>query len=229
MLERALIMTGLLLAGAACERAPAAPETTRFEEAPLLTPGSSSGLVRTIWPSAQDPGPPFYARMDAITPVFEVDGWAVIVFYRDPACIPASFNLLSFFDAPAAFGCDLMVEGFALWQGEPLGGAPKLSRAEGTGAVPLWFVPAGSLLTVIEDGELTIGELTAIPGLLAGAATHFREVLQPHPLPAFLGGGGHPDPKLIIGARGTLEDGRRFWYQVVRAKDEIRSIRLRLE
>ena len=83
----------------------------------------SHGLVRTTWPSAEDPGMPFYARIE-IGQIVTVDGWAIIAFYRDPACIPADFNLLTFFDAPAAFGCPHTVEGFTLWYGEAFAGAP---------------------------------------------------------------------------------------------------------
>lgn len=229
MSRKPLILLALPLAFG-CERNPAAPDATvAVQEAPLLAEeGSSSGLRRTTWPSAEDPGPPFYARMDHLTPVFIVDDWAVIAFYRDPDCIRPDFNLLTFFDAPAAFGCALRVEGFALWHGEPLVGAPKTTQARGTGAVPFWFVPAAAVLDAVEDGVLTMGELAALPGLVVGHATQFTELLQPHPLPPFLGGGGHPEPKLILSANGTLADGRRFDYHVARVKDEIRTIRLRL-
>jgi hypothetical protein len=31
--------------------------------------GRRNGLVRTTWPSAEDPGPPFYARIDLSHPI----------------------------------------------------------------------------------------------------------------------------------------------------------------
>ena len=82
---------------------------------------ADSGLVRTDWPSAEDPGPPFYARIDDVAHFVFHDGeWAAILFYRDPSCIPANFNLLQFFDPPAAFGCAPITQGYSLWQGEAM-------------------------------------------------------------------------------------------------------------
>jgi hypothetical protein len=75
------------------------------------------------------------------------EDWAVIVFYRSPACIPDDFNLLDFFDfipafpggPPRAFLCDLHIEGFTLWRSldDPF---PAEIMLHGTGAVPVWFV-----------------------------------------------------------------------------------------
>jgi hypothetical protein len=69
-------------------------------------------------------------------------------------------------------------------------------------AVPFWFVPADAVLEAMEDGVLTIAELAALPGRITGTATRFNEELHPHPLPPALGGGGHPNPKLVQSARG---------------------------
>jgi hypothetical protein len=187
----------------------------------------SQGLVRTTWPSAEDPGMPFYARIGA-EQIFMVDGWAVIPFYRDPACIPANFNLLTFFDVPAAFGCPHTVEGFSLWHGEAFAGAPKIIESQGTGAVPFWFIPAGAVLDAVQDDVLTIGELAGLPGRIVGYASHFNEVLHPHPNPPFLGGGGHPTPKIIQTAQGRLEDGRRFQFHITATRGVVRSTRLRI-
>lgn len=193
----------------------------------LLVPPAlaEEGLTRTNWPSAEDPGPPFYARIGG--PGVENDGeTAAIVFYRNPGCVPADFNLLSFFDIPSAFGCALMVEGFSLWEGEPLVGAPKTVRSKGAGAVLIWFVPMDELEPAIEDGVLTIGELGSLNGLQVGTATQFSEVLQPTPLPPELGGGGHPNPQLIISAHGSLAEGGQFNLQITRVKDQLDSTRI---
>jgi hypothetical protein len=223
MLRRSLILLGLSLAVAACERVATVPADDL--DAALAQGG---GLIRSDWPSEEDPGPPFYARIEPVPPhVFMVDGWVVIPFYRDPDCIRRNFNLLLFFDPPAAFGCPLTVEGFSLRHGGSAEIPPKISHSQGTGAVPFWFIPAGAVLDAMQDGMLTIGELTALVPLV-GYATHFNEVLHPHPLPPALGGGGgHPNPKIIINAHGMLMDGRRFQFHLTKVHDEVENIRLR--
>lgn len=188
---------------------------------------AETGLVRTTWPSAEDPGPPFYARIEPAPPHVYNDGeWAAIVFYRDPGCVPGGFNLLSFFDAPAAFDCRLTVHGASLWQDAPFNGAPKIVTSSGDGAVPVWFVPVDAIDQALQDGVLTIGELAGLEGLLVGHADHFNETLHPHPLPPELGGGGHPNPKLILDAHGRLEDGRRFKLHITSVNDEVRAIQI---
>jgi hypothetical protein len=187
---------------------------------------ADNGLVRTTWPSAEDPGPPFYARIESSPPHFLSDGdWAAIVFYRDPGCVPAEFNLLRFFDAPVAFGCPLTVHGFSLWD-EPFVGAPKIATSSGDGAVPVWFVPMDTADQAAQDGFLSIGELAGLEGLLIGHAEEFNEVLHPSPLPPELGGGGHPNPKLTLNANGQLEDGRRFNLHVSEVRGEVMSIQI---
>jgi len=187
---------------------------------------ADDGLVRTTWPSAEDPGPPFYARIVPAPPhVFDDGEWAAIAFYRDPACVPADFNLLQFFDVPAAFGCELVVTGSSLWQGEPFNGAPKIVNS--SGAAIVWFVPAAVIAQAMQDGVLTIGELAGLEGRLVGYADHFNETQHPHPLPPELGGGGHPNPKLVQNAQGQLEDGRRFSLHITEVNDELRAIQIR--
>ena len=187
---------------------------------------AQNGLVRTIWPSAEDPGPPFYARIDLEPPHILSDGeWAAIVFYRDPGCVPAGFNLLLFFDAPAAFSCPLAVHGTSFWR-EPFIGAPKIANSSGDGAVPVWFVPLEAANQATQDGFLSVSELAGLEGLLVGYADKFDEVLHPSPLPPELGGGGHPSPKLTINAQGQLEDGRQFNLHISEVKGEIKSIQI---
>jgi hypothetical protein len=62
--------------------------------------------------------------------------------------------------------------------------------------VPVWFVPVAAINQAIQDGELTIGEMVGLEGLLVGQAQQFNEVLHPHPLLPEMGGGGHPNPFL---------------------------------
>jgi hypothetical protein len=218
-----LAVVAALLAGCGDLAQPLAPAA---DSSPLLAKGASQGLISVTFPSQESPGIPAYARIES-GQVYIADGWAVIAFYRDPACVPDDFNLLLFFDPPAAFGCPLTVEGFALYepQAYPMG-APTTSHATGTGAVPFWFVPADVLLAAVADGLLTMVELEGLDGLLMGYATQFNELHQPLPHPLF--GGGHPNSKLIQTAHGMLLDGRRFQYHLTSIDGHVKSIGLRI-
>jgi hypothetical protein len=224
------ILLGLAVLATACERTPTAPDDL-MSVAPeaMMMKGAGAGLVRTVFPTPADPGQPFYARIIPIPPhVFVVDGWAVIPFYRDPDCVPPDFDLLTFFHGAAAFACTPMTEGMNLWRSEPFLGAPMISQSRGTGAVPFWIIPAAAVLDAMQDGKLPMAELAGLPGRLTGTATHFQELLQPHPLPPGAGGGGHPNPSIHMVALGTLDDGRRFQFNLVGVNDVVRSIRLRI-
>lgn len=228
MSRKMLLLLALPLALTACDQSAVGPRAVA-ESDDVTILASSSRLVRTEFPTDEDKGGPFYARIQGVPPfIFVVDGWVVVAFYRQPDCIPEDFNLLGFFDLNA-FGCTPTIQGFNLWQGEAFVGAPKIVQSRELGTVPFWFVPLEGVLTAMQDNELTIGELAAIPGRLAGQATHFRETLQPDPLPPFLGGGGHPVPKMIQTARGILDDGRSFQYDVTNVNGVVRHIRLRFQ
>lgn len=191
---------------------------------------ADDGLVRTSWPSAEDPGIPFYARVELLPPYIFNDGeWAAIIFYRDPGCVPTDFNLISVFDVPAAFACPHTVHGSSLWHGEPFNGAPKIINISGNDAVPVWFVPWDAVKDQAgADGELTIADLQQIEGRLVGYANQYTETLQPHPDPAF-GGGGHPNPKMIVNAQGQLEDGRQFKLHISWVRDIVTAIEIRFQ
>ncbi len=155
-------------------------------------------------------GVPAYARIemaangDVLVPN---DGiWAAIIFYRDPGCVPAGFNLLAFFDA-GAFGCSLTVEGFEVWRNGPLAGdlGPIQTVSHGLGAVPIWFVELRELQSAVSDGVLTVGEFESLPSLKKGSAIFFKETL--HPLQTA------QQDKLQIVARGILEEGGSFFLQ----------------
>lgn len=93
---------------------------------PLIALGStSSGSLVTAWLSDDDPGLPYYARIESTAPYVLHDGaFAAIVFYRGPVGIPEDFNLLTFFDLPTgpehpgAFAVPLNVAGTYLWNEE---------------------------------------------------------------------------------------------------------------
>lgn len=191
------------------------------------TATADEGLVQTTWPSQSDPGMPFYARVELLPPyIFNNGEWAAIVFYRDPGCVPADFNLINVFDVPRAFGCSHTVHGTSLWNDEPFNGAPKKIHISGNGAVPVWFVPWEAVKDQARpDGSLTVADLQNIEGRLVGYADRYAEELQPHADPAF-GGGGHPNPKMIVNAQGQLEDGRLFNLHITWVHDEVQAIQI---
>ena len=185
-------------------------------------------LVATAFPSANDPGMPFYARIEPAAPhVFDDGELAVIVFYRSPTGIPTDFDLLTFFDPPAAFGVESHITGTSLWHGAFNNGAPYEVTSRGTGALPIWFVPIAPLRAAIAaNGRLTLPDIVSIDGIVAGTAEVFEEVLHPHANPPELGGGGHPHPAITISAAGTLEDGRTFEIMLVNMEGAARSTRI---
>lgn len=196
--------------------------------------GSSSvaadeGLVRTTWPSQDDPGIPFYARVELLPPyIFNNGEWAAVVFYRNPDCVPEEFNLISVFDIPRAFGCEHTVHGTSLWH-EPFVGAPKIIHISGNGAVPVWFVPWDAVKDQAHaGGELTLADLKDIEGRLVGHADRYTETLHPHPDPN-LGGGGHPNPKMIVDANGQLDDGRAFKLHISWVRDEVQGVQIQFK
>lgn len=186
-----------------------------------------AGLVQTSWPSADDPGMPFYARVELFPPFIFNDGeWAAVVFYRDPACVPEDFNLISVFDVPGAFFCPHTVHGTSLWNGAYLNGSPRMVTMEGNGAVPVWFVPWKAVSDRARaDGVLTVSDLAETEGILIGYADRYHETLQPHADPNF-GGGGHPNPSMTVNASGVLDDGRGFQLHIDWIKDQVRSTQI---
>jgi len=174
---------------------------------PIVFTVLAFGAVRTDYPSPEDPGPPFYARIE-LGLVIQDGTTAAIPFYRDPAGVPADFNLLNLFDVPRAFSCALTVAGFDLWKNgpPPVDMAPIQSETRGLGAVPVWFVDWTELRAVMSDHQLTITELSALPSLQVGFASFYQETLHP-------AGGAQVDTKDIV-ARGALEDGTAFQLHV---------------
>lgn len=185
-----------------------------------LTAEIAAGSVRLLLPE-EDPGGPYYARIE-FGLVHHTDEWAAIVFYRDPACVPAKFNLLRFFDpnVPRALACSLTVEGFEVWKNgpPPVDMAPIQSKLTGLGAVPVWFVSWPELQGALADNVLTKEELLAMSSLQMGSAVFFKEVLHPD--------GGAQQSSLAIVAQGTLPDGRAFSYEAVEAAGELQLVRI---
>jgi len=163
----------------------------------VVLAGVAFANVRVTVPP--DPYAPIYADW------YGNDEWVAFIFYRDPACVPDSFNLLDFFDFPAAYDCSLTVRGFVIYK-NPGDFAPLQAKVKGLGEVPVWFVSVEDYESATEDG-LTISELEGLPSLLKGSASFYKETLHPE---------GHPKmPMKNIVARGTLEDDRSFRLHVV--------------
>jgi hypothetical protein len=201
------------------------------DAAVLTSAGTAQRLVRT-----NDVGGPFYARIVPAPPHIYSDGvWVGIAFYRDPACVPGDFNLLEFFDLVEAFPngpprpilCTLHVQGHSLWHGAPGNGAPHTVVSEGDGPVPVWFALEEEVLVAMGDGALTITELESLGSLIKGEAGHFNELLHPHGIPGQADGGGHPAPKIVLNAHGTLTDGRGFQFQITDVDAGARNVRIR--
>ena len=160
---------------------------------------------------------PAYARMAAgpvtggVQEVFHTEEWAVIPFYRPPGCVPASFNLLDFFDIPGAFFCGPQtVQTATIWRNGPgIDDAPIMAKSRGLGEMPVWFVRWPELEAAIADGELTIGDLEGLPSLLVGTASFYTETLHPSQAAQV--------PLTVFVARGTLEDGGSFQAQATRS------------
>jgi hypothetical protein len=132
-----LLLPLSLLVGA-CD-SPSAVAPSSEAESPLLS--KSGGLYRV-----ESPMFPFYTRTETPSEVggfgYRTDDWAAIVFYRDPSCVPADFNLFQFydFDFGRVFSCPPTIDGFSLHVESQGVTPPKTSNLTGN-AVPIWFVP----------------------------------------------------------------------------------------
>ncbi len=186
----------------------------------LIGAGSAGAEVNLRVPD-DTPGIPAYARVER--PTIHTDEWAAIVFYRDPECVPADFNLLDFIDFPRAFDCRLTVSGFEVWDNGPdIDGGPRHAYSSGHG-VPVWFVDWSIFQGAIADDFLTMTELESLAPL-KGSATTFHEVIHPIVPPGMTGGA--KVPHLTITASGVLPDGRSFQllYDDVLKKNTLETI-----
>jgi len=151
------------------------------------------------------PGPPVYSTISPLAEeILRSGDWVGVAFYRDPACVPPSFNLLDGFDIPNSFSCTLTIQGFEI--SPPQGLAPVQVKGWGLGAVPIYFVSVQEYQSAIADRVLTITELRSLPSLKIGYASFFSLEIRP---------GFTTPPGLNITAMGVLQDGRRFQFQVV--------------
>ncbi|MCG7856393.1 hypothetical protein MD537_05420 [Flavihumibacter sediminis] len=181
----------------------------------MVLAAHQQGNIRISFPS-QDPGIPLYVRAEpSLNQYFVKDGWLVMPFYRNPDCIRPDFNLLSYFDVPAAFGCELKVEGsYIIESGAPLGTFPIISQSRGT-AVPFWFVQWDDFAALAADGVVTIADVESL-NPVKGLADNFVEMLKPR----------FENHQVVINASGSLEDGRTFMFHVNHLGNQTQSIRL---
>lgn len=220
MTRKDLVVLGSVMLVAACGAGATAPVPEHDELEPAMAVGSN--VVRKELP-AEDPGPPFYARATTILQeLFRVDGWLVIPFYREPACVPDGFNLLQLYDAPGpggpgAFACPLVVSGSLTIEADaPLGTFPRQVVMTGD-AVPFWFIRWDDFVAASADGTFTMAELRSLEPI-RGTASRFHETLMPR----------MDDHRIIIQAAGALDDGRSFRFGVVHIQDVTKSIELQL-
>jgi hypothetical protein len=186
--------------------------------ATLLAGSAASGQVRLTVPE-QSLGGPYYARLERGV-VLQRGDWVAIPFYRDPGCVRANFNLLNFFDfanIPAIFSCPLTVNGFEIWSDPNADPAPRQSKLQGNGAVPVWFVSVADFQAALPG--VTVTELLAMPSLMQGVASTFSETLHPQE--------AAKRNMLQIVATGYLPDGRTFQLMAVEAGGELQEVIIR--
>jgi hypothetical protein len=164
-------------------------------------------------------GAPFYARFGEDE--FFSDGEkVVIIFYRQPDCIPADFNMNEFFhfpgeESPGAFACaPPTITSVETWQKSPeTDPAPLVAETTGLGAVPVWFFAAAEVETAMADGVVTIDELAALPSRQVGTASTYTELLHPSQ--------SNETSLVQFAAEGSLEDGADFSVDVSQGDPDV--------
>ena len=207
------VVAGTLLA--ACDAPPPAPaEPADPVSASIAAAESEPAAGRLRLRIPQDISFPFYTRTE-VDPNgeygYKTDAWAAVVFYRPPEVVPASFNLLQFYDfaaVPGIFALPTTVEGVGFAADPTLPPAFSLMRGR-AGGVPIWFVRRTAWEGLAGDGVVTRAELEALPPTLLkrGTATQFTEV--------FRGIETSNNPGITIVAQGPIAGGGRFEYAVV--------------
>jgi hypothetical protein len=165
----------------------------------------------------EDPGIPIYGRVGPILNQFFIAGdHLVIPFYRNPVCIPDSFNLLNYYDPPAAFGCELMVQGsFVIEKDAEEGQFPIMAYTSGT-EVPVWIVDWAGFQSLMEEGTVTIVDLEELNPIKA-TALQFEEYLTPR----------INEHQVIIEATGSVLDSEEgFYFSLTHKGDKIKQIQL---
>jgi len=132
------------------------------------------------WEPGVGTGAPFYARIERGW-TLHTDEWAAILFYREPYCVRKDFNLLDFFDFPAAFGCETFVKGFEVRKDGMM--PPIQGSLKDAGPMHVYFFPWSAMQVALADDMLTMPELEGLDGLGSvlrkGITTSFTETIHP--------------------------------------------------
>lgn len=167
-----------------------------------------------------DPGIPIYARVGPILNQFFVsEGQLVIPFYRAPECISDTFNFLSYYDPPAAFGCELTVEGeFVIEADAEQGSFPIMAHTVGS-QVPVWIVDWSEFQNLLESESVTLPDIEAL-NPIKGVAQKYEEYLSPR----------MDKHEVIIEATGIIpETDQQFTFSLTHRSDQIEQISLVIE
>ena len=183
---------------------------------------SNPDFIEVGFPSEQEPGPPFYARVGKLPEadlIFYVNEWVFIPFVRQLECVDETFNLLEFFHVPNAFFCPLTVGGSGLTEADaPPGTFPAIAFAEGEN-VDMWIVEKSKFDAAIADAMLTFGDLEALQPLKGNGK--YTEYNVPRPELGHL---------LVIEARGSIAStNRNFTFSFVERNYQQVSISLELK
>jgi hypothetical protein len=217
-----MALTGIALFGfVSCSSVNDSDGVSDLEQAKLMFEqlmGDPDNLIISF--PSEDPGIPIYARVGPILNQFFIsDGRLVIPFYRAPDCIRDDFDLLSYYDPPAAFGCELTVEGkFVIEKEADEGTFPIMTQTVGS-QVPVWIVNWAEFQGLMENNSVT---LTDIEGLhpVKGVAQHYEEYLSPR----------MHEHEVIIEANGTIPDtNQQFTFVLTHRDDQIEWISLNIE
>ena len=160
----------------------------------------------------ESPGLPYYTRLSRSGDGWVVPAnaeWSAIVIYRDPDCIPTSFDLGNGIDlpgpqGPGPFGCKPFFEGFDLRFStlDPTLPPDYIFMRNSTHDFPIWFVATQELQPLLDRGFIFIDEIEALPSRVAGRAWQWEEQIVPF--------GFNPQASIRMTARGSLETGGQF-------------------
>lgn len=196
-------------------------EITDLEQASILFEQLTDdpGNVTILFPD-EDPGIPIYARAGPILNQFFVTGGQLVIpFYRDTDCIRGDFNFLTYYDPPAAFGCDLTVQGkFVIEADAEQGTFPIMAHTEGT-QVPVWIVDWVQFQALMENESVTLSDIENLNPIMA-MAHQYEEYLSPR----------MDNHEVIIEAAGSIPaTGQQFTFVLTHQGDQIEKILLEIE